>query len=804
MLLIKLLGCRITKWSGIARHHISKSAAAPIMLPFFFNRLEVDMADTQSEKKALDEIIRILEESYHVDFSHYRHTTVERRINRRISFCKQKSAREYCSYLTSHPQEIERLYDDLLLSFTEFFREPAVFELLKNKVFPRLVHTRPTRETVRIWVPGCSTGQEVYSLAMCLDEFLEESNAKAPVQIFGTDLVQRHIAIARQGFYAEKLVANIPPERRERFFEKHSGGLTITKHIREMCVFAAQNILNDPPFSRIDLISCRNVLIYFDSTLHETVLPLFHFALNPGGFLLLGSSESMGNFPSLFVPVEKKYNLFTKRNSDCKHSRHLSHSPGVLKPRAGTRILMGTPASRETTKDITTQADRILLDTYAPPGVLVDNNLNIRQFRGATSKYIEPASGEASLKLSRMAREGLMPDLSVAVEEARKTGKRVKKKGVVVKCNDRSYTTDISIIPVSEQDGNDSGFLILFEDSPGSLNGDTTAQPRPDDEEGADETTRLRMELQKAKDHVHTVIEEKDEVNQELWAANEEVLSTNEELQSVNEEMEAAKEELESSNEELLALNEELRLNNRALEENEKFLNDIFESIRDGISVLDPDLNILRVNSWIEKQHGYAAPLAGKKCYAVYQMRTEPCPWCPTLKAFETGEIHSTEVPLLSEESQTGWTNLTAFPMKNDDGLVTGVIEYVRDITDRKLHEKALRETERRYRELFENSRDGYVFVNGEGQIIDANQAYCTMLGYSLEELQQMQNFYQITPKKWRQWEQDEIWTHRLLKNGYSGLYEKEYIRKDGSVFPVELQSYAFFDKNGTPEYLWG
>ena len=562
------------------------------------------------ERKALKSIFTILLKSSRVDFFHYRHTTILRRMSRRMALCKKGSYADYLCYLQDNIAEVEQLYDDLLLSYTQFFRDPHIFEELKKTICPQIVKDRSARTPIRIWVPGCSTGEEVYSLAMCIYEFLEESKSKVTVQFFGTDLVERHITKARMGFYSDRITNEVSKERLEKFFDKTSKGWKVTKHIREMCVFAIQNITQDPPLSNIDLVSCRNVLIYFDAVFQEIAIPLFHFALRSSGFLLLGTSETMGRFPQLFNAVDQKNNLYIKRIPSVKPDYKFPVYPtfSKLTKFAKIRNTDGNSSMKDndtvSSSEIRQQINNMLLDNYMPPGVLIDSSMQISQFIGHTFPYLGPVSGEASLKLSKMAGEGLMPDLYVAIEEVKKQKEKIKKRNISFKQNGKVIITDISVIPVSDSNTDETSFLILFEkpEPPQTIAaGKITQQECADDE-----LSYLKQELQLTKEHLQSIIEEKDEVNQELWAANEEVQSTNEELQSVNEEMEAAKEELESSNEELIALNEELQAKNIELSASKDFAVNLVETANVVVLTLDSSANIKTFNKYAEALTGYS------------------------------------------------------------------------------------------------------------------------------------------------------------------------------------------------------
>ena len=692
-------------------------------------------------RSAFEQITVLLRESFGVDFSHYRRTTVLRRIARRMALCKCPDFESYRDRVVADSSERAQLHDDLLLAFTGFFRDPQIFKELAQQVFPQLVEGKSPRSAIRIWVAGCSTGEEVYSLSIALYEYLEQLGVKVPVQFFGTDLVARHIAVARGGVYPEKIHRQVSRERLERFFDVVPNGYRVTRHIREMCVFAVQNMVTDPPFPRVDLISCRNVLIYFDATFQQTVIPLFHFALNPSGFLLLGSSESMVKFSDLFYPLDERCNLYVRHDVRSPLPRRIpTWGTGMREESTHVSVGSGGPVPNENS-DVEQRVSRLLAEHYAPAGVLVDSSLQIRLFRGGTSRYLEPCDGEASLKLSRMAREGLMPDLSIAIEEVRRSRATVTKENVSYCGGDGLATVTLTVIPLDTVWRNEPGFLVLFEEprpepvgTVGSTVGDRAGE--------SEETQRLRKELAASKNHLQSIIEDKDNVNQELWATNEELQSTNEELQSVNEELEAAKEELESGNEELLALNEELRINNdllarkeRALRESQSFLAAVFTSIQDGICVLDRDLIVRKVNPAMERWYAPSLPLVGKKCHSCYHGNDFPCDPCPTLRALRSGNTEYNIVPGLPGSS-IEWLELFSYPIHDEEtGEVSGVVEFKRDISERTRAERALRASERRWQFAVDGSGLGLWDWDIESERVYYSRQWKEMLGYGDAEI---------------------------------------------------------------------
>ena len=380
-----------------------------------------------AEERAAEQVLLLLRQQMGVDFTQYKPMTLRRRMQRRMALHKLESLKSYADYLRANATEVKELYDDILIHVTGFFRDPAVFQALKKKVFPRLVRQKAPEDPVRVWVPGCSTGEEVYSLAITLIEFLAEHKLRHPVQIFGTDIHDAALESARAGVYPASIRGDVSSERLRRFFAKADGSYRINKHVREMCVFARQNVAVDPPFSNIDLISCRNLLIYLGQPLQLKVLPLFHYALRPDAFLVLGASETVGGFADLFALLDKKTRIYVRKASRLRPSMSFG-APRVEPPPAARTEPASHPAIAHLS-DVQRQADRILLTHFSPAGVLINRDMDVLQFRGQTGPYLEHRSGEATLNLVKMAREGLGAELRSAVSQALKKNSRVRHEG---------------------------------------------------------------------------------------------------------------------------------------------------------------------------------------------------------------------------------------------------------------------------------------------------------------------------------------------------------------------------------------
>ncbi len=558
---------------------------------------QADDGQATDEKDQYKKILSLLCSVAGVDFTAYRDTTIKRRIMRRMVLHTKEALADYIHLLENDRSEVEALYHDLLINVTSFFREPETFEALKVSVFPELLKAKESNPLIRIWVPGCSTGQEAYSLAIVLLEFLSDKAIHPTIQIFATDLSEAGaLRKAREGLYPENIESEISPERLRRFFTKENGKYRINKPIREMCVFAKHNVAADPPFSRMDLISCRNLLIYLALPLQRRVIPTFHYALNPGGFLLLGASETIGVFTDLFGVVDQTLRIYCKKAASLREYPHFT-AKGFSSEAA--KNIHNTPAVA-TPMDWQREADRIVLTRYAPTGVLVNDNLDILQFRGKTGAYLESPPGEPSHNLLRMASDGLFSALRDIISECREQNAPVHRPGVRIRRNEQIREIEIRILPVKLPGSTERCFLILFEES------DQTAKqssPAENTVPETDDAAQLRRELVSMQEYLQSVIEQKDTINEELRATNEESLSSNEELQSTNEELETAKEELQSVNEELTTVNEQLNHRNKELnqlndklEEARDYAKAIVETVRDPLIVLDANLRVQMAN----------------------------------------------------------------------------------------------------------------------------------------------------------------------------------------------------------------
>ncbi|WP_221066071.1 CheR family methyltransferase [Methylomagnum ishizawai] len=683
------------------------------------------------EKDDLRRILALVWTVSHVDFSAYKQSTLRRRIFRRMVLHKLDKLAHYVRFLEENPSEAKALYQDLVINVTSFFRDPDVFEALKGEILPSILAGKSPNTPLRIWIPGCSTGEEVYSLAITVLEALgDNKQATVHIQLFGTDISEMAVDKARAGIYPDNIEADVSPERLRRFFTKSDSGYQVSKPVRDLCIFARQNVFKDPPFSNLDLISCRNVLIYFGQELQKKVLPMFHYALNPNGFLLLGNSESIGTFADLFALAHKRHKLYSKKSIsprlilDLARGDYSMERQSLLAP-----LAEGLPKSFDPQKE----ADRLLLDRYSPPGVLVNSDLNILQFRGRTGCFLEPAPGGASFNLLRMAREGLMIPLHTAIHEATESGRAARKEDVVFKGNGNgdSYRANLEIIPiVSPHISSEKFFLALFQDlRPASepiLRREATepAPSRPPESPDREhELERLRQELAATKEYLQSVIESQEAFNEELRSANEEILSSNEELQSTNEELETAKEELQSANEELTTLNEELQTRNEELAKLNDDLTNLLNSTNIAIVMLDNDLRVRRFTPCAEKMFSLIPTDIGRPFSDI-----NPRISVPDLVPF----IHDVLDTLGTKEvevkdGQGRWYNLRVRPYKTQDNKIDGAVLAVVDINALVQSETNLDDTGKALNltEIIINAlREPFLVLGDDGRVKTANPSF--------------------------------------------------------------------------------
>ena len=684
------------------------------------------------KETALNAIFAMLKFNCNVDFSHYKETVVNRRVTRRMVINHMKKIASYAEFLRTHPSELEALYSDMLIGVTGFFREPETFAALKEKIFPELIKNRLPKEPIRIWIPGCSTGEEAYSFAIAIQEYIEENSLTSiQVQVFGTDVNEKNIEKARQGSYPKTIETDIPEKRLKHFFKSFNGNYLIAKNIRDMCVFAKQDITSDPPFSNMDLISCRNMLIYFDAYLHEKVLPTLHYALKIGGFLVLGQSESIGKFTNLFEPL-KKTSIYAKKRAQ----------PGItfgLQVSAGYQQKMKEVKSGEK-KDalaiLKDEVDRLLVTEYVPAALLVNSNSDVLLFRGNIAPFVLPESGLASFNIGKIIRKELKSEVQTMIYRAKKEDKPIKENAIRLEFAGEQKTINIQVIPLHIEQFEEPFFLILSEDISSAaalLRQTLELASTPQGQENAKnrQIKDLREELESTKLSLQRIIETQEATNEELRTTMEEAQSSNEELQSTNEELETAKEELQSSNEELKTLNDEVKNRNETLAHLNDDLLNLNRNIGPAIILIDKSLRIRLFSPSAQRILNLSPSTVGLPLTSI-KLKVNVEDLESTISEV-ISKLHSVTKEVKDEDGH--YYDLKVGPYITLEDKIDGAVLSFIDITEHKLAGEKLSAVSFYSRSLIEASLDPLVTISKEGKITDVNKATEDVTGCSREEL---------------------------------------------------------------------
>jgi two-component system CheB/CheR fusion protein len=729
----------------------------------------------------LQRIVHILRTATGVDFSLYKTGTIKRRVARRMILHKIESLQSYGSYLEQNAIEVAALYQDIFIHVTSFFREPETFAALKRKILPKLLANRPQSEPLRVWVPGCSTGEEAYSIAIMLLEFLDKRASGATIQIFGTDISAPAVDCARAGTYSETAVANVSPERLRRFFVKVGASYQIGKQVRDRCVFARHDLGKDPPFSKLDLISCRNVLIYMSGELRERVLSFFHYALKHAGFLMLGKSEALGSSARLFIQEESKWKIYS-RNPAAASAR------SALAPAVHARVPLRAPTVESTGAfDLQKAVERIIWQRYAPAALVVDACLQVLHFEGNAGPYLAPARGAATLHVLKLVREELALDLRTAIHRAKKEETPVRREGIRFPVDGGSKTVNLEVIPMKGRHAKGADFLILIEEAPAR----EVVEPRAASEK--DERVHLRRQLAATREHLQSIIESQEATNEALTVEHEEVLSANEELQSTNEELETAKEELQSSNEELTTLNEEMQNRNTELGQLANDLSNLLVGVSIPVIIVGGDRRIRRFTPAAEPLLNLIPTDVGRPIKDIRPNIDVPGLDSLISEVSVKGILVERDV-----QSRDGrWYSLRMRPYRTAENKIDGVLMALMDIdvVKRGLDQARLSLGNAvAERDLSTNLLDMsgalIVIFDPAGRIIAFNQASQEKSGYSLREAEGRMLWDFLLPPE----EVDEA------KAALAGIlkgtepartYERTWIGKDGSRRAIASSSIA-------------
>lgn len=698
--------------------------------------------DGHDEKSLLEQnedvykqILSLLRLRKGTDFTYYKQTTIRRRILRRMAITKNEAPATFLKYLRDNKTEQDTLYQDLLIPVTSFFRDPKIFENLCKLVFPEILKNKRNVEeigkAIRIWVAGCSSGEEVYSMAICLKEFLGDYSVK--LQIFATDISESAILKARSGIYTNNEVAGLSPKRLKDFFVKTPNGFQVNKSIRELCVFANHNFLRDPPFGKMDMISCRNVLIYFEPYLQKKALNTFHYALNPKGYLLLGKSETTSNVPELFLPVGKNEKLFIRKDAPSR----FMHTASVRNERDITELNV-IPKMETAKKDFQKTADDIMLNRFTPVGVIVNEAMDIVQFRGKTGNYLEQSGGKPSHNLIKMAKDGLGFELRNILHKVKKEKTSVIKNNIPININgDSQYITlEALLLP----DTIEPFYLILFHENNIDLSlsssHKTANKNKPSLLEKMDvnksRVEQLEKELAQSREDMRSITEDQEAANEELQSANEELLSSSEEMQSLNEEMETSKEELQSTNEELIIVNQEMISLNEQISYSRDYAESIIATMHQPLVVLDENLRVKTASAAFYKVFqvneqetvGELIYDLGNKQWDIPLLRTLLESLLPEKQSFKSFEVEHT-FPTLGQRFML----LNASEIYRPKGDEKLILLAIQDITETKKVEDILKNSREHFRKLVKELPAAVYSCDGEGRINFYNDAAIKIWG---------------------------------------------------------------------------
>ena len=757
---------------------------------------------------ALKKIFILLRTQTGHDFSQYKSNTIKRRIERRMAVHQIADLGGYVRFLQQTPVEVEALFRDMLIGVTSFFRDPEVFAAFETKIIPRLFAGKPAGAPIRIWCCGCSTGEEAYSIAILLREQMDKLNINYQLQIFATDIDNRAIEQARSGLYPSSISADISPQRLARFFTMEADGsaFRINKGIRDMLVFSEQDVIKDPPFSKLDLVSCRNLLIYMNGDLQKRLVPLFHYALNPGCFLFLGTSETVGEFVNLFSVLDRHAKLY-QRKEDLSNTQRLTfgrYSPPMTEVVTAQRRSEEAPGGGKVSLRETTE--RILLERYAPVSVLVTEQGEILYIHGNTGRYLQMTSGEPVVNILKMAREGLKRDLTTALHQAVKDKKPVERSGLRVKTNGDYSTVNLLVLPVPATSNLISAqtlYLVILEEiqvkeeiPPVAVCASILLE-ETDGNTGLPESvliTALKQELRAKEEYLKSANEELETSNEELKSSNEEMQSVNEELQSTNEELETSKEELQSVNEELATVNTELQTKVLDLSRVNNDMNNLLAGTGVGTVFVNFQLFIQRFTPSVTQIINLILSDVGRPVGHIVSNLVGYDTLVEDIKAVLESLIPK-EVEVQTREGV--WFLLRIRPYRTLENVIEGAVITFFDISEIKRTREALQKANEQLRlaaVVIHDAHDAVVLQDMEGRILAWNPAAERMYGWSESEAQQM-NIRELIPEGLR--EEDLQRVQQLSKKAVLEPYHTQRVAKDGTVVEVWLTATALVDEAG-------
>ncbi len=755
------------------------------------------------DENALNKIFVLLRAQTGHDFSKYKPNTIHRRIERRMTLHQIEDVKGYVKYLQHEPSELEALFHELLIGVTNFFRDPDSFEVLKG-LLPKLFTGKKPGDTIRIWTTGCSTGEEAYSIAIVFHEYIKELKEDYQVQLFATDIDPQAIATARAGVYPAGIAADVSAERLERYFTVDSDDNTyrVHKNIRDMLIFSEQSVIKDPPFSRLDLISCRNLLIYMGSEIQKSLIPLFHYALNPGGILFLGNSETVGDYSNLFRALHNKAKLYERlEDSSVKMGMsRLLPMGGVIRDQPPRSAIKTSPSAKLSLQELT---ERTLLQTVVPAAVLVNSNSDILYLHGKAGKYLELPSGEVGTSnILKMAKDGLLHSLTMALHKAAVTKSTVKSAGVHIQTNNDLNIMDLTVCPVdqeSSQKAEDSLYLVVFEKASSLQMPQIDASKKTLENKEGDSDARvatLMQELRTQEEYLKTANEKLEISNEELRSSNEEIQSMNEELQSTNEELETSKEELQSVNEELSTVNTELQTKVLDLSRSNNDMNNLLTGTGIGTVFVDHKLHILRFTPAITKIINLISSDLGRPVNQIVS----------NLIGYNhlKEDVQSVLDTLVSKEievktTDARWYILRIQPYRTLENVIEGAVITFVEITDTVQMREELREANKkllRFAAVVRDANDAITVQDLEGAIMAWNPTAEKIYGWSESEALKM-NVSERIQKSRREEELQKLQELKTIESFQP--YRTQRLTKKGVPIDVWITLSVLVDQQGNP-----
>jgi len=686
---------------------------------------ELPVSDKKEAPKAerIDPVLGFLASRTRHDFSLYKTSTLQRRIARRMSVTRASSVSDYLKLLHRDRQESQALFQDLLIGVTNFFRDPEAFGFLKDKVLPELFKRTASEGRVRVWVPGCATGEEVYSVAIVLQEYSEENNSPRELQLFGTDIDPRAIQKARAGRYPKNIAADVGSQRLDRFFRPGENGYRIKREIREPVVFAEQNVLRDPPFSDLDLLVCRNLLIYLQNEAQDRLIPLFHHVLRAKGILFLGNSESIGRFSQLFEPISKSYSIFRKREHTLQTPVHFPTGKIDQSALKAPEDSDGEEPSEKASTNMEQAVEKILMHNFMPACAVVGLNGDVVFTRGRTGDYLELAEGRPNLNIADMAREGLRFPLVAAMRRARESDEWVDEQGLRVKSNGDYRWVDLKVRRFAQAPLKDH-LVVVLQTRPPEKEGDKEAAGRlGNDEDNADRIKELENELLRLRQEYRSAREELETSNEELRSSNEELQSSNEELQSTNEELESSREELHSLNEELNTVNDELNQKIDELRGAYQAVTETLDATRIAMIFLDRELRVARFTQEATDIVKLIDSDVGRPLEHIADRLEDARLAERAARVLDSLAPEETEV----RTKDGHWYRLNTMVHRRDGHRIEGIVFTFVDIDQQKEAQEKVAAQARRFAEsIVATIREALLVLDDELHVLTANRSFYT------------------------------------------------------------------------------